>query len=84
MGCALTTKQPATLANTNTIDEKEREVGTKGERENCVRKATEREQQLTQGKKWRLSGDDRQGTPPRTISASIARIPPRKVVEKLR
>lgn len=27
---------------------------------------------------WRLSGDDRQGTPPRTISASIAKIPSRK------
>ena len=29
-------------------------------------------------KKWRLSGEDWQGTPPRTISASIARIPLRK------
>lgn len=30
------------------------------------------------GEQWRYSGDDRQGTPPRTISASILRIPLRK------
>lgn len=43
-------------------------------REEFWRKASARRR----GQKWRLSGDDRQGTPPRTISASIARIPPRE------
>lgn len=46
--------------------------------EEILRKAAEREQQLRQGKKWKLSGDGRQGTPPRTISASIAKTPSRE------
>lgn len=67
------------------MENEEKEKGNR-EKEKAVRTSEEkgevynfeREQQLRQGKKLRLSGD-RQGTPPRTISASIVRIPLRKL-----
>lgn len=96
MGCAVTTKRLATLANAHTKDENEEkekklEIRKRSENqgkggkekkhvreEKMLRNAAEWEQQLRQGVKWRLSGDGRQGTPPRTISTSIAKTPSRK------
>ena len=74
--------------NANATDEKE-EKGKKRKQkkrprikkklEKCIREEFWRKASVRRwGQKWRLSGDDRQGTPPRTISPSIARIPSRE------